>query len=919
MKVKKEQNNANQGLVETINTVVDVAERIPSSLSTQQLAAGIVLAAGVAASGFWADWMKGRSKFSQEDIVRHRALIGAYEDMGITKPDFWSLTTDNKPTFTLDYVTLKDEVDRVIRILDSHPSTANLSRIAILSLLSKYLESLQKRSKIKDTVTNSHERADGVEAMFLSEMISWLLTKFLALPDVGDNAMETMEKRLKYCKAVRVSVSQNNMADSTRANFKDMLIKLCHELAQYNNNLINQSKMVNYNSLVTDLSDQLLAYESTLFNMLYLLINDAYQDRLDVHKFTKPADSDVKEKKMINTVLGQWLLKTLATAGISEATYDATNHLNIQEIYQHLQGQHPYDNDCNLEREARNLKSETWGNWTFVTEKMPKSANQATSLITTEESFDSTSYEQIMPLLSTVSNQTMDPNKRSHRIALYLASIRDIHRAVLLICHLRQKIDRSKFVNGVFGQAWTYGDPAGKAALTELLCSVNDDIKLCEATINIFWNAYFSHYSEYAKIKREDSIEHLCYKRLNMIEARGVDRKKIVKCISALVKAIRDNATNIPDTVAKANQSLRTLYQDILLHMEFYNKTDCDNYRIMKSALDELQKKPLAILDASNDNLKEDSSVQPAKQATTEASQQTDCSLEPDSAMLLSTSSYGDSVIKNVSPTNVLEYEKSALNFYFKVDELLDFNRPIAEDSPLRQFMNYRLVPKSTDFRSSGIADIYAKYLVNNLYEVTHYWLAYFSFTSKIPVAKIKQFKEAYVRINAVFNLLYDLPEGDSQPMEIEMILATALLRSTIENDFWENQYFGCFPFQAMPLLTVKIKDDNPDVIQITLDKKWLELSNNVLCEENQHLKTVVQKQSDEIKALAAQRDDLEQKLRDKDVVIERKDAVIRQNDIDLRQKDLELARLSQQILAIETQRNQTTVEKPRKSKLSFY
>lgn len=895
---------SNQNVMETINTVVDVAERIPSSVSTEQLALGItvaVLATGASAAWKLSQYMQKPSCFSKEDIVRHRTLIHVYEKMGVNKPDFWSLTEDNRPIFNLDYLVLKDQIDRAVDTLKQFPSTNTFSRIAILSLLSRYLESLSKRLV-------PGERSDGVEAMFLSEMTSWLLTKFLALPDVGENSTETMGKRLTYCEDVRLSLSQNNMFDSTRANFKDLLDKLCHELANYHTNLTNQSKMVSYNSLVTDLSNQLLAYESTLFNMLYLLIDGAHQDRLHIYKFKQPAESDSKEINMRKTILGDWLFKTLSTAGIDEATFDANNDLSIKDIHGHLQGQHPHDSDCNLSSDVRDVKSTQWGHWAFVTEKMPKSTGQATSLKTKQQSVDSTSYEQIMPLLSAVSNQTIDPNKRSHKIAMYLASIRDIHRATLLICHLRKKIDRSKFVTGVFGQAWIYGDPAGKAALDELLWSVRHDIQLCEAIVNTFWDAYFSHYSEYARIKRVDSIEHPCHKWLNTINMSGTYRKNLVESISDLVTNIKINSNALPLTVAKANQSLRTLYQDILLHMEFYNRTNGDNYRTIKNALDELQQeKPLSLLADSNENLKDDSSIQPEHQALIEAFQQTDLSLEPDSSMLITTSNNNNAVVNSISPIHVLEYEKSAFKYYFKIDELLDLSRPIGQDNPLRALMNYRLVPQTTNFRSGMMQDIYFNYLVSNHYEVTHYWLAYFTFASKIPVSKRKQFQEAYVRINAVFNLLYDSSQVEHQAMEIEMVLVTTLLRSIIEHDLWDHQYFGCFPFRTTPLLTLKEKSDGSGLIQVTLDKKWFDFGDELRCEEIQHLKAVVQNQHRQINAVTAERDDLYQKLKEKDVVI-------KQQDIELKQMKSELADKTQQLLENKKKNNRSTAEEVRSS-----
>ena len=937
----------NKNMIKTMNDAVNMAENIPSSLSTETLVVGItvaVLAGGACAAYSFSQWRKKPSCFSDADIIRHRSLIGSYEKMGINRPDFWSLTDDNRPIFKMDYLTIKSEIDRKIDVLEEHPSTINFSRTSILSLLSRYLESVDKRAEIVDKMTSSYERDDGVEAMFLSEMISWLLTKFLELPDIGENSMETIEKRLKYCREIHLLLSRNNIRDKNRANFKDMLENVCHELSCYHGNLINQSKMVNYNSLVTSLNDKLLDYESALFNMLYLLTKGAYQARLNVNKFKNPATSDVKDISMRNTVLGDWLFKTLSIAGIDTATFDSTNELTIKQINEHLQGQHPNDKNCELKSELRNVKSDTWGHWDFVTEEMSPSADK-TTLTTTEtpgkskgsffnknkqsssltnqainvrtEHKDDSSHHQRQPLLSSVldesqranvsSHQATDIHKRSYNIAMYLNSIREIHRLTLLIGHLRKKIDRSKFVTGVFGQAWIYGDPTGKAALDELLFSVAHDIELCEMTINAFWDAYFNHYKEYAQKKRVDSVKYPCHVWLNKINTRGIRRQKIVESISTLVESIKINSNALPITLAKANQALQTLYHDILLHMEFYGRTRNDNYRIIKQALDRLQQEKPSVLLLNDPKQQVVENLLP--NCTTDSFKRNSAILEVESDIDISPKLDSSSLVKTNTKTqietirhsdyanfnsalqvNLLEYKKSALQFYFKVDELLDFNRPIADSNPLKSLINYDLVPKSTNFRSNEIKDIYSDYLVKNHYEVTSYWLAVFTFSSKISAAKINLFRETYLRINAVFNLLYDPSRTENPPMDIEIILAETLLRAAIENDFWNNKYFACYPFRTAPLLMVEDKNDGSETLQVTLDKKWFNLGEGLLREEINHLKTVVHDQDRKLAAVTQDRDELKIQLKDK--------------DIDLTNTKSELTNTKSELLLVKQQRD---------------
>ena len=838
---------------ETVNDAVNMAKNIPSSVSTEKLVLGItvaVLAGGASAVYSFSKWLDKPSCFDKDDLTRHRNLIKSYEKMGINKLDFWTLTNENRPIFKIDYLCVQAQIDRAIDILEKHPSTINFSRRSILLLLSRYLESVDKRTTVADKILFSYERSDGVEAMFLSEMISWLLTKFLELPDVGQNSLETIEKRSKYCREIHLLIPNNNVRDTGRTNFKDMLGTLCLELEHYRDHLANQSKMVDYNSLITELSDSLLAYKSILFNMLYLLTKGASQRRLNVGKFMSPATSDKKNMGMRLTGQGSWLYSSLSTAGIDTATFEPTEELSIEKINAHLQGQHPDDKVCILRPDLLNVKSYKWGHWDFVTAKIPPATDKATS-ITTAKKAETHQEEKIQ--------------KCRDKAAKYLTSIRDINRLALLICHLRKKTGRSKFVTGVFGQVWIYGDPAGKATLDEVLCSVSHDIGLCEEKINPFWEEYFRHYSAYARKNRVDSINYDCHKWLNEINAEGERRVRLVASISKLVERIKENSSALPITKAKANQSLEALYHDVLMHMDFYGKANTDNYRIIKEALDELHQGKPSVSSSGIINTKS-----PAETQTTHHT------------------NYHD--FNEALQVNVLEYKKSALQYYFSVDELLDLNRPIGDDNPLRRFMNYDLVPITTDFRSNEIKNIYSNYLVNNHYEVTSYWLAVFLFSSKISTLKINLFRATYLRINAVFNLLYNPSRGGNQPMDIEIILAETLLRATIENDFWENKYFSCYPFRTTPRLTVEDKNDGSETIEVTLDKKWFNLGEGLLREEVNHLKSVVHDQNQRLSCIAGERDDLRGRLRQKDLEIDDKNKAIADKDQALADKDQVIA-----------------------------
>lgn len=177
--------------------------------------------------------------------------------------------------------------------------------------------------------------------------------------------------------------------------------------------------------------------------------------------------------------------------------------------------------------------------------------------------------------------------------------------------------------------------------------------------------------------------------------------------------------------------------------------------------------------------------------------------------------------------------------------------------------------------------------------------------SNKISYRKIEMFRQIFLKINAVFNLLYQKAER-AKPLQIEIVLAEAMIRDALESDLRKYKYFDMYVLKTAPLLTVEEKDDS-ETLEITLSNKWLSLGKGLLTEELSHYKTVAANQEAELKQsyekiteLTEERDGV---IRERDEVIIERDAAI--EDVGL--KDRELAQKTAELITTQGQLSNVT------------
>lgn len=549
-----------------------------ASSTPTAITAGIFTLAGLGLAGaayggyhFLKKWLETPAKLSELDIKKYHNLISAYKQVNSDLPDEWKITEDYRPTFVLHYPLAMSSLNNYINKLTSENSGLDFAHASILSLIKVYLENIEERNWYEDHLYQAYDRPNGVEAMFLAEMIRWLTNDFPNTHILSPEIIAEFKKRVVYCKEIQFYLSKNNHLDKKRANFKDMLKELINELDEYHSYLNQRFEAANFNDLINRLSDNILGICAHSFNTLYLLINGADQSRLIVKQFLNPPKSNVEMQSVRDKELGKWLYRTLTLAGVNANTFESTKMLSLDKIKHHLDGEHPTDKVCKLPSNLRNITSEKWGHWPFVTQPVPLPASTQGSTRHTDRLFSRGSTK-------------VSASKNAEG---YLTFIREISRLILEFYFIRTNLLRAATVACVEGEKWIYGDKVGKAALDALLATVLEDVEEYKNTFEAFWTTYFHHhYNSYSVLKNEDDISHPSHKWLNTIDQQSkVFINNALKKVEDLITKIRLNALRLPDSEEKVQRTKIAMFSDIVAILEHKNKTHSANYKTLNDEL----------------------------------------------------------------------------------------------------------------------------------------------------------------------------------------------------------------------------------------------------------------------------------------------------------------------------------------------
>ena len=496
---------------------------------------------------------------NKEDLRRHENLIKAKKRYfpSVEISDDWLLTSDKKPPKKLNFEETGKNLKNHAQALNVYNSPDHDARATMLDHIGDLFISISKRS-------NPHDyfwpivRDDGVEIMFYTDLAAWLLDIAPNLTLNNADSVAMYGNQLDYCKTVDLNVINNQASEIGRNNPSATLQRLITILKNYHNKLHSLNNARGFNSLITEVDNELLGMSARSLNILYLLIDPEIPSIIPtvfsggvfasntfmIDRFVQPEANDKKMEVIRNTQLGQWLFQTLDVAGLTYSKFEPTKSLSLREIKKHLRGQHPVDGPDYFPSTVRSgLRP--------LTEKEPSCAQ-----------------------------------KEEH----YLLKIRALHRLTLELYHLSQCLIKGSKVTVNFGDIWMYGNPGGQATLVELLDHIKDVTGNYINEFQEFWRDFYT--TDFLQISRDNNLNrvHEKYESLTHIEVTiKVELTAIKNKIDALIKEIQRRSINYANNSRAIDQSKIDFMSSVLECRTFYKKTGTVSYIRLKNELQRVQ------------------------------------------------------------------------------------------------------------------------------------------------------------------------------------------------------------------------------------------------------------------------------------------------------------------------------------------
>jgi hypothetical protein len=293
-------------------------------------------------------------------------------------PVGWQLDNANCPQVTITYDKFKTYITSQQQILTDVCPQQILSVKAIITHLDDIFNTLTSRVKENDSYFTRKQpwqyfRADGFESMFFMDLTTWVCTT-LAYYDVNkQSTVNALDYWINYCNEVLDTVLLCRFSEN-EPNYKDPIIQLQYIIDTLKTIKASNEKRIeekNIKDRIEKIQRSFQYLNAKTFEFLYLLQSMEEDERLDVSELMSHAKKntlyyeDPNITKFIHTTLGQWLVKTLDTAGIYHNDYNAVKSIDVTSIDNYLA-----DDLANLE----NIPITQSGLWSFAQREQYKVA-----------------------------------------------------------------------------------------------------------------------------------------------------------------------------------------------------------------------------------------------------------------------------------------------------------------------------------------------------------------------------------------------------------------------------------------------------------------------------------------------------------------------------------------------------------------
>lgn len=502
-------------------------------------------------------------------------------------PESWQLK-DNKPTsaYTLQKSgsNLKDYANLLSRFHSEHHEI----RAIILHHIADLYNSISKRTRPGNGVY-AIVRNDGIEVMFFSELAAWIIEFAANLEPSKEDGVAGYKKILDYCRKIYQTIFDNRSSEQSRNNPATTLKRIIDVLDNYHEKIHGLHCSRRFNTIVSEMEAEVSAMASQSLDILYLLMDPDVSNplakatsiaksyansKLMVDKFRNPGPEDHKLTALKNTMIGQWLDKTLEVSGVTYSKYGAHKIVEIQTVSMHLMGVHITDGASYIPSDLR----------------------------------------------SGLRNFNDDNQQESE--SKYLLQIRNLHRMTLELYHLSHCLVSGAKVNADYGETWTYCHPGGNAALEELLAHIGDVTDNYIQKLEEFWSEYY--HKNFLPLSEKNGISRTNEENagLNYIEnTLTPEQKNIRDNIRKLIAETRAKAQAYQSQSENEIELTKLSFMFMVLNCRLnYKKTNSDTYKTLHIELQRIRAfRPTAYTENSQPMVRVETSTIPADNALAKA------------------------------------------------------------------------------------------------------------------------------------------------------------------------------------------------------------------------------------------------------------------------------------------------------------
>ena len=503
-------------------------------------------------------WINTLPKYTTSELAQYEHLVTLHNRiLEINpRPTQWELDEGVRPKFVYNFKLTEANILRNIRTLPISNAAVCGGARAILNSITQLLGSLDKRMLGK---VPGH----SVEIYFFVELARLISEELPALSFEKNESLKRLNKILYFCTEadgkiiLSEPVSRLTSERVTPGYTLQIVIKNLKGIIQSVHAMHQSTTFIDQ---IKELDWSISFMATHAFNIMNLMINGDHDHQPDI-PVVELLEKDLSHRPHLQQFKQQrlaiWIEKSLQAAGILDGRFQNTKTPILREIDRHLEGECPTDLNCNLPRQLHDPSHAEWGHWPFF--------------------------------LTNKHNEKLNNTEIEAR----LKSIREVLRDILKLYRQRRFLANARKIAPSYGETWLYGDKTGLAIVNSLQLVTEVSISKLDQSLTKLMDEYEAIFNA-----KKDSMSATHHGYIAFQYARQefnredpsavVGFKPRCKDAKETIGKIKTQSVTHHETLTQIEAAKNQLINELITDLEYLNKTDSEEYRILCAERDQL-------------------------------------------------------------------------------------------------------------------------------------------------------------------------------------------------------------------------------------------------------------------------------------------------------------------------------------------